>query len=514
MQEGEAGENLAEGELPVEEGENKVEETGENPVEVTEQTEDSVGVLEQAQDEEGTREPLPHETASVEPPVENAQIADDMPFSQPPVVEEVPPALVQTPSPVAQVEETKIITDSRSLMEMFGPGQQNDLLQAYVDAKQATGGKVNHLVERSLTKSKMDEGETFFVEAPGRHPLVFSNRLGDVDMQIFSQTFSVASHFLESLDLSYNLVTDDGIAALCGGLISNKSQSLRRLTLRGNAIGPRGCDMLCQNLKSCRSLERLDLSQNPLGRVGGLMLVEFLQGHPQLLEVSLADTEIDIDVLVAMSAVLLTGSSQLKVCNLENPRIQTLQEDHTVHLGRMLRVDTHLHEIYLGKHKMRDDGVRQLVHFLMENKTLRVLDLRCNELGAEGARHLGTLLSSDCQLVQLNLSGNRIGEKGNMSGAQAIAEALMSNRMLKHLDLNNNGLCGEPLQQLATAVDQNSTLQSIALFHSNWDQLSSYKFHQVLNDRARILPLRADFVTSEVELRIDICQVQDFQPAR
>merc|ERR1711971_1529898 len=200
------------------------------------------------------------------------------------------------------------------------------------------------------------------------------------------------------------------------------------------------------------------------------------------MELYAGDTEVDIDAIVAFAAVLLqqAPSHQLKVCNLENPRIQTLQEDHTVHIGRMLRVDTHISEIYLGKHRMRDDGVRQLVSFLLENKTLRVLDLRCNELGAEGAVHLGTLLRMDCQLVQLNLSGNRIGEKGNVNGARALAEALMSNRMLKHLDLNNNGLCGEALQLLGAAVDQNSTLQSLALFHSYWDLLSSFKFHQIL----------------------------------
>lgn len=397
-------------------------------------------------------------------------------------------------------------------MEIFGT--RNDLLEAYVAAKHAKGGKVNHLVERSLTESMLGGRETFFIEAPGKHPLVFNNRLGDVDMGIFTEVFSVAAHFLSRLDLSYNLITDDGIDNLCAGLLGRKSLSLQYLVLRGNDIGPRGCDKLCQTLRKCYSLLGLDISQNPLGRVGGLMLVEFLQSCPQLMELHVADTEIDIDVLVATSAVLLTGNSQLKVCNLENPRIQTLQEDHTVHLGRMLRVDTHISDIYLGKHRMRDDGVRQLVSFLLENKTLRVLDLRCNELGAEGARHLGTLLRTDCQLVQLNLSGNRIGEKGNVNGAKALAEALTSNRMLKHLDLNNNGLCGEALQLIGAAVDQNSTLQSIALFHSNWDQISSYKFHQILNDRARILPLRADFVTSEVELRIDICQVQDFEPAR
>lgn len=393
-------------------------------------------------------------------------------------------------------------------------GRRNDLLEAYVAAKHASGGKVNHLVERSLTESMLAQGETFYLEAPGNHPLVFKNRLGDTDMRIFAEVFGAAAHFLVRLDLSYNLVTDLGIENLCAGLLGRQSLRLTSVSLRGNGIGPRGCDKLCQTLRKCPSLMGLDVSQNPLGRVGGLMLVEFLQYSGQLLELHLADTEMDIDVLVAISAVLLTGSSSLKVCNLENPRIQTLQEDHTIHLGRMLRVDTHISDLYLGKHMMRDDGVRQLVGFLLENKTLRALDLRCNELGAEGAVHLGTLLRTDCQLVQLNLSGNRIGEKGNINGAKAIAEALTSNRMLKHLDLNNNGLCGEALQNLAVAVDQNSTLQSLGLFHNYWDQMSSYRFHQILNDRARILPLRADFVTSEVELRIDICQVQDFEPAR
>merc|ERR1719163_603025 len=163
---------------------------------------------------------------------------------------------------------------------------------------------------------------------------------------------------------------------------------------------------------------------------------------------------------------------------------------------------------------MRDPGVLQLVSYLLENKTLRVLDLRCNEIGAEGAKSLALLLKSDCQLVQLNLAGNRIGEMGNVSGAAAIAAGLLENRMLSHLDMNQNALCGEALQQLANAVDENSTLESIALFHNNWDQPSSYKFHQILNDRARVFPIAADFVTSEVDLRIDVCQVHDFERAR
>jgi len=177
----------------------------------------------------------------------------------------------------------------------------------------------------------------------------------------------------------------------------------------------------------------------------------------------------------------------------------------------MLRVNTHLSEIYLGKHRMRDEGVRQLVSFLVENKTLRLLDLRCNEIGVAGAQHLGTLLKDDCQLALMNLSSNRIGEEDNVEGARAIADALLSNRMLRYLSVDCNSLCGEALGFMADAIANNSTLESVALFHNKWDQPSSLKFHEILADSSRILPLHTDFVTSQVDDRIDVCKLHDFE---
>merc|ERR1719440_1413766 len=104
------------------------------------------------------------------------------------------------PSPPVEEEEV-VITDQRTLLEMFG--RRNDLLEAYVAAKHGSGGKVNHMVERSLERSLnecMEGRPDFFIEAPGHHPLVFSNRLSDLDMKIFSEVFSHAAHFLTRVD--------------------------------------------------------------------------------------------------------------------------------------------------------------------------------------------------------------------------------------------------------------------------------------------------------------------------
>jgi len=386
--------------------------------------------------------------------------------------------------------------------------------EAYEQAAASSNCKVNPLVLSSLQESVEAQSARFFVEAPGCHPTTFTSRIDDVHAKVLCQAFATRAQFLVKLDLSHNLLTDNGAEQLASGLLGRGADSLESLSLKANSIGAAGCEALCQALRRCPRIQSVDLSRNPLERSGGLIVVEFLKETVNLAELILADTEIDIDVLVAIATALLIGNPstpKLKVCNIENPRVGTLQEEHTVHLGRMLRVNTHLSEIYLGKHHMRDEGVRQLVSFLVENKTLRVLDLRCNELGVAGAQHLGTLLRDDCQLALLNLSSNRIGEKDNVDGARAIAEALLSNRMLRYLNVDCNELCGEALGFFADAIANNSTLESVALFHNKWDQPSSLKFHEILGDQARILPLRTDFVTSQVDDRIDVCKLHDFE---
>eukprot|EP00930_Biecheleria_cincta_P021400 TRINITY_DN15880_c0_g1_i3.p1 TRINITY_DN15880_c0_g1~~TRINITY_DN15880_c0_g1_i3.p1 ORF type:complete len:439 (-),score=92.95 TRINITY_DN15880_c0_g1_i3:323-1558(-) len=389
------------------------------------------------------------------------------------------------------------------LMQLIADGS---LAKTYRDEVNAAARKVSHQVERCLLEATEAKRGTFFIEAPGNHKTAFTSRLEDEDMQIFVKAFAMPLPALVRLDLSYNLITDIGAASLAAGLLGQRATCLSALSLRSNSIGPDGCEAICSALRLTPSLRRLDMSQNQLGRKGGLVLVSLLRDSPELLELLMGDIEADIDVLVSLAATLLQYPSQLKVCDIQNPRISTLQEDHTVHLGRMLRVNTTITELYIGKLRIRDDGIRQLVDFLLENKALRVLDLRCNDLGADGAAHIAKLLVHDCRLLTLNLAGNRIGEKCNLEGARELSEAISYNTTLRHLDLNHNQLCGPALQLLGEKVEKSTTLESLELFHSQWDQPSSYTFHTILNDRGRKLPLKTDFVTSEVGLRIEVCQ--------
>merc|ERR1712127_800911 len=127
-----------------------------------------------------------------------------------------------------------------------------------------------------------------------------------------------------------------------------------------------------------------------------------------------------------------------------------------MHFSLMLRVNTGLRDVSFGMHQLFDSGVKVLVHYLVENKTLRVLDLRSNQIGWQGAHSIATLLEQDCYLTELNLANNRIGEKDETSGAQAIARGLAKNTNLVKLNMDHNQLCGGALLHLANAVAINT----------------------------------------------------------
>jgi len=77
----------------------------------------------------------------------------------------------------------------------------------------------------------------------------------------------------------------------------------------------------------------------------------------------------------------------------------------------------------LKKHRLRCDGIYTLSIHLLENRTLRVLDLSCNQIAADGATALKQYLTSEgCTLESLLLGSNQLADLGAKAIAQAIAD--------------------------------------------------------------------------------------------
>jgi len=280
---------------------------------------------------------------------------------------------------------------------------------------------------------------------------------------------------------------------------------LTTLSLKGNEIDGTGMSLLLGSGK-LSMLKRLDVSGNPLEKDGGLAVAEYLQNNTVCQETWMNDCQIDCDVLIAVAAVLQINNHSLKVCGLENPRLTNIQGEHCYHFSRMLKVNAGIQEIYLGKHRMCDRDVQIMTTMLMGNMSLKVLDLRCNDIGVDGAIALSEWLSApSCQLQKLNLCANRIGEKDATEGIEALACSLLPNKVLSHLNLNHNQLCPDALRLLGQAIDQRETKQMrLELFHNNWNDVAANIFLTIFRDTSRLFPVDADFCLQEVDGRISV----------
>ena len=77
-----------------------------------------------------------------------------------------------------------------------------------------------------------------------------------------------------------------------------------------------------------------------------------------------------------------------------------------------------LQKLSIRKHLLRDDGCLILMEHLLENNSLKVLDLNANEISFRGCEAIAKYLKGEnCSLESLHLANNKCSDYG----AKAIA---------------------------------------------------------------------------------------------
>ena len=226
---------------------------------------------------------------------------------------------------------------------------------------------------------------------------------------------------LASVNLSHNAVSSSGLLALLRASLATDS-ALAELRLAGNSIADDGlhesADALGDVLGSACSLQRLSLAGNEGLTARGLApMLARLPTNTSLEHLTLSRTALGDDGLKALAQALVAsnGSSALHSlilaeCGL-TARAGTILADAAAALG----------------------GVR-------------VLSLRGNALGDEGALALANVLAHDAtSLTSLDMGGNAL------TGDGVVALALAGSH-LKRLVLFNNAMADDGMGKLADAV--------------------------------------------------------------
>ncbi|NXQ64608.1 LRC34 protein, partial [Anthoscopus minutus] len=351
-----------------------------------------------------------------------------------------------------------------------------DLHLHYVQACQNLSQPENPFVVRVLQEAdKNNEISTkgITLKLAGNNHLVPVPRVTDDDLGVLVSVLGQAA-FVTGLDLAYNLLTDAGAKTIATFLQENST--LQYLNLMFNDIGPSGAELIAGALHSNQNLVHLRMTGNKIGNQGGMFFASMLKINSTLEKLDLGDCDLGLQCLTA-TAIALTHNKSLKAINLNRPLLFSQQEETTVHIARMLRSNSSLVELHLGKHEMKNFGVKQLCDALYENSSLRYLDLSCNNIICDGVKFLGNLLKRNQTLEILDLNANWIEDVG----AIYLSEALTTwNRGLQALSVVSNNITGKGLVALAQAMQSNTKLSHIYIWGNKFDRSTCVAFSELI----------------------------------
>ncbi|XP_060561008.1 leucine-rich repeat-containing protein 74B-like isoform X4 [Ruditapes philippinarum] len=115
----------------------------------------------------------------------------------------------------------------------------------------------------------------------------------------------------------------------------------------------------------------------------------------------------------------------------------------------------------------------------------RHLNMRHHGLGAAGMRALAESLSSNTNVLELDLSDNWLGPQGGL----AVCEMLKDNCFITELNLSENRLGTECAPHLSQIMQQNVTLTHVTLSGNEFDDHSAPYFAEAILNSTKVLHL-------------------------
>jgi Ran GTPase-activating protein (RanGAP) involved in mRNA processing and transport len=212
---------------------------------------------------------------------------------------------------------------------------------------------------------------------------------------------------LTKLDLEYMEMTRQQAAALGAGLVTFNSQNFKELRMTKLTFADGAITELASGLKLNSTLCILTVGWCCLEDAELVELIDAVESHPSLKELSMWGNNGQKHALVALGKVLASKSCQLEVLDFSRQGPDYNIAGLTGHLGILAQ------------------------GFLQGNKSLTHLDLSESGLVDKDMDHLGQILAT-CKLEKLDLSENKITHSGFVSLTQNIPKSL------KSLDLSEN----------------------------------------------------------------------------
>ena len=291
-----------------------------------------------------------------------------------------------------------------------------------------------------------------------------------------------------SLDLSFNNIGRIGIDRL--SLKIEEDKYLVRLDLSFNDFEDDGANTFLESLQFNRSLKHLNLSGCKLRLKGGLAVASMLQINRSLEELILSSCDLNTDVLIALATVLYFNQS-VRLLDISRTLSFSRQNETTIHLGRMLRVNNNLNDLRISKCGLTDCDIREFCEFIKDNKSLRRIDMSCNKLAQDGAIFLSQLLKFNSTLKQIDLTANMIEDPGLISLSEVIRSYNSTLEILKigYNNIGDSGLC-----HLFNSLLSNNSIISLSIWGNKFGSKTCRTLSSLLDTFPPRFPLDRKYI--------------------
>ena len=202
--------------------------------------------------------------------------------------------------------------------------------------------------------------------------------------------------------------TADGAKALAAALTSGNFRRLEHLDLACNVLGPDGVAALATLLEPINSDDSDDSGDAASADDGGSTLSDDGKRGAGLYSLDLAVNNAGGDGerggIRALMKALETNTS-LRMLNL---RGNDLTPEHAGDVAEMLCENVTLTQLNVGYNKIYNEGAWELAEALSENPSLLGLDIQRNEISDDGAEWIRGLLAANSTIEEVDMRSNQL----------------------------------------------------------------------------------------------------------
>jgi Ran GTPase-activating protein (RanGAP) involved in mRNA processing and transport len=257
------------------------------------------------------------------------------------------------------------------------------------------------------------------------------------------------------IDLNFELIGDERVIVLAGELKVNKT--LTDINLTNNNIGLPGAIAIAEALRVNETLTRINLSENNIGLKGAIAIAEALKVNKTIKHINLSFANIEIEGVIALVDALKVNKNLTDI----NLSFNDIGPKGAIDLAEALWCGGNaLTHIDLSGNDIGDHGAVTLIKMMKRNPTITDINLSYNKITEKGAIGLAKkLVAGGNALTHIDLSCNRLRAKGVI----ALIKELEDNKTLTHIDLSRNMIGTDGVIALVEALKDNKSMMNITI---------------------------------------------------